>query len=123
MEAQDMFSKRFFAIFSAFLVVFVPHVALAICVTQETQLFDVKNTNDYLSAVAGSSATDAWAVGGTNLNNGVSPSSLLLEHFDGTEWKTIKPAHSAFDASFIGVSARASNDAWAVGNERAGHWP
>ena len=115
-----MLSLRIIASVAALFAALNPQLALASCATQETQPSNIRRTNDYLISVAGASALDAWAVGSTNLGDGISPSRLLLEHFDGTLWSVVTPPHSLYNAYFTGVSARASNDVWAVGTERAG---
>ena len=115
-----MLSLRIIASVAGLFAALNPQIALALCVSQETQPSNVRRTNDFLSSVAGVNSLDAWAVGSTNLGDGLSPSRLLLEHFDGTLWSIVTPPHSLYDAYFTGVSARASNDVWAVGTERAG---
>jgi hypothetical protein len=113
-------SRAIVAVVSAFSLAIGSRPAMAKCVTQETQTANVDQTNDSLSAVSGASPSDAWAVGYTNAFSGGSPSRQLLEHFDGSLWTIFTPAHSLYSASLSGVSARASNDVWAVGTE--GTW-
>jgi hypothetical protein len=43
----------------------------------------LSDTLGYFNGVATDSRTDAWAVGGTNW---FSPTSTLIEHWDGTAW-------------------------------------
>jgi hypothetical protein len=78
-----------------------------------------------LLAVAIVSPTDVWAVGywadpgGRHLP--------LAEHWDGASWQVVGVPNFPGSASFTGVSAAASTDAWAVGSSDnagaiAAHW-
>jgi hypothetical protein len=63
------------------------------------------------------SPNEGWVVGNRSLgpNAGSAP---LAEHWDGTSWKlTPAPGHGSL-ARLEGVSARASDDVWAVGSIR-----
>jgi hypothetical protein len=76
--------------------------------------------NGVLSAVAGSSARNIWAVGS---NNGTVP---LILHWHGSAWKQVHtPSAPAFTA-LSGVVAISKRDAWAVGSSATGivifHW-
>jgi hypothetical protein len=115
---MHMLSLRIIASVAGLFAALNPQIAIALCVSQETQVANIGQTNDTLSAVSGMSASDAWAVGYT----GGSTARLLLEHFDGAAWSIVTPPHSLYNAYFSGISARASNDVWAVGGERAGTW-
>jgi eukaryotic-like serine/threonine-protein kinase len=61
-----------------------------------------------LVAVAATSATNAWAVGGTN-----SGQSLIL-HWNGTSWRQVPSPGTS--ASLGGVTAISAGNAWAVGS-------
>jgi hypothetical protein len=75
---------------------------------------------DNLTGVAATSASNAWAVGYDN--NGVGTASrTLIEHWNGTAWKTVpspSPGGSGtFHSSVLnGVAAISATKAWAVGS-------
>jgi hypothetical protein len=73
-----------------------------------------------LSGVSAVSATDAWAVGCYNTID--STPVPLIEHWNGTAWKTVKsPTPSgATDITPSGVSAVSATDAWTVGSYQNG---
>lgn len=60
---------------------------------------------DRLYGVAGTSASDVWAVG-------LQPSASLIMHWDGCAWSV---AYNRPVGYFAGVSAVSPSDAWAVG--------
>jgi hypothetical protein len=63
--------------------------------------------------VAGSSATDVWAVGYRVGNVNAAP---LIEHWDGTRWR-ITPSPNVHATGYLtAVSALSPTDAWAVGS-------
>lgn len=74
--------------------------------------------NSSLSAVAATSARNAWAVGAFNNGPGTGNKTLVL-HWNGTSWRQVRspapggPGHGSFLA---GVRARSASDAWAVGS-------
>jgi len=68
---------------------------------------------DGLTAI---SATDMWAAGSILTTiRGFPDAFPLFEHFDGTSW-TATIDESNLDSFMFGISARATNDVWAVGN-------
>lgn len=76
-----------------------------------------------LNAIAAISSTDVWAVGYRNDNN-LNESRTLIQHWDGTAWKTVaspNPASTKACAGFntgnylTAVSAVSPTDIWAVG--------
>lgn len=75
-------------------------------------------TGNVLSAVAGTSANDIWAVGDTVAPN--VPVFTLVEHFDGTSWKVV-PSPNPLPTGFLAqnvlssVTAVSPTDATAVG--------
>jgi len=74
-----------------------------------------------LLAVSGSSATDAWAVGRTQVNK--SSFEGLALHWNGTAW-SVSPGFSAAlsgisGASAVGVADISPTDAYAIGNSAA----
>src|SRR5579864_4028887 len=72
---------------------------------------------DGLTAI---SATDMWAAGSILTTiNGFPSAFPLFEHFDGTSW-TATVDESNLDSFMFGVSARATNDVWAVGTVSLG---
>jgi hypothetical protein len=68
---------------------------------------------NYLYGVAGDSADDVWAVGGTSQAG--SSYQSLVEHWDGTAWSVVPSA--SFPGVLYGVVALGANDVWAVGTE------
>ncbi len=68
----------------------------------------------FLSDVAALSANNVWAVGNSNSSG---PGGTLVEHWNGTGWSVVPSVDppSAPDPEFIGMSAAAPNDIWAVG--------
>jgi hypothetical protein len=71
-----------------------------------------------LTAVAGSSSRDVWAVGRYNLwGNGIHGSRALILHWDGSRWKLVpNPSFVAGHVSFLnGVTASSPAGAWVVG--------
>lgn len=75
---------------------------------------------DSLSGVAVTSASDAWAVGGSG-------HGVLIEHWDGTRWGWVRGAAAAAPGgSLSAVTALSATDAWAVGSIRGAtlteHW-
>jgi hypothetical protein len=69
-----------------------------------------------LSAVAATSARDAWAVGSYDTGSGF---RALIEHWNGSAWKvvpSVSPATGRHETStFGGVVAISPSNAWAVG--------
>jgi hypothetical protein len=67
-----------------------------------------------LTGVAATAANDIWAVGfDTHFN-------ALIEHFDGTAWSVVTAP--AGTTQLLAVTALASNNAWAVGQNVILHW-
>ena len=60
-----------------------------------------------VSAVAATSARNAWAVGG-------GPRTMIL-HWNGTAWKRVPSPGHAYSTFLISVAAISADDAWAVG--------
>ena len=69
-----------------------------------------------LEGLTAISATDMWA-GGSILTTigGFQEAFPLFEHFNGTSW-TATIDESNLNSFIFGISARATNDVWAVGN-------
>jgi hypothetical protein len=80
-------------------------------------------TTDELTTIAGTSASDLWAVGffGTDVFN-----ALLFEHWNGQAWSFVRPPTITGDMFGEAVTAIAPDDAWAVGDSAGGtvsaHW-
>jgi alpha-tubulin suppressor-like RCC1 family protein len=78
---------------------------------------------DELLRIAGTSATNLWAVGffGTDLFN-----AMLFEHWNGKEWSFVPPPTESGDIFGEAITAISANDAWAVGDTEGGtisaHW-
>lgn len=70
-----------------------------------------------LSAVAATSANDAWAVGNfSNYHLITQSGSTLIEHWNGSAWSVVASPKAPLDSSTLsGVAAISPTDAWAVG--------
>ncbi|HEX5043642.1 MAG TPA: fibronectin type III domain-containing protein [Candidatus Polarisedimenticolaceae bacterium] len=74
----------------------------------------VNDVQSVLYAVAGTSASDVWAVGSTH--DGTLPSRTLIEHWDGRAWTIVaSPSPDIQLNELRAVTALSENDAWAVG--------
>jgi len=74
-------------------------------------------TTDELTAIAGTSASDLWAVGffGTDIFN-----ALLFEHWNGTAWSLIKVPNAGTEGSQLrAITAVSGTDVWAAGETLA----
>src|ERR1700691_2822006 len=86
------------------------------------------NSQGDLFAMPSTSATDIWAVGNLvqTFSNGGSTSYNLFEHWDGKSWTPTFINDAEGFEGLTGVSADATNDAWAVGNNGGStlaiHW-
>ena len=79
-----------------------------------------QGVGDVLDGVSVLSATDAWAVGYTDLNPSPSTSSTLTMHWDGSAWKIIPAPDLSPSDGLVAVSALSPNDIWAVGSLSVG---
>ncbi|HEX3491800.1 MAG TPA: hypothetical protein VHU92_20815 [Streptosporangiaceae bacterium] len=81
---------------------------------------DNQRTYQFNSIVA-NSPTDVWAVGGSGdnaLEQGGSPSTTLIEHWNGTAWSIVPSPSPGTGADLTGVAtSSASNGVWAVGSD------
>ena len=66
-----------------------------------------------LSAVAATSASDAWAVGGYSTST---VGRALIEHWNGTQWCRVPIPEPGKSDGLTGVAATSATDAWAVGD-------
>lgn len=69
-----------------------------------------------LTAVA---PNDVWAVGGEGdgvIPPGGTPSSTLIEHWNGTSWTVVTSPSPGTNPSLSAVAARSASDIWAVGS-------
>jgi hypothetical protein len=66
-----------------------------------------------LTAVAATSATNAWAVGSFEPPNG--GSQTLIEHWDGTSWTQVASPSPGDGDELTAVAATSATNAWAVG--------
>jgi hypothetical protein len=64
-----------------------------------------------LSAVAGVSRSDAWAVGTAGPGN----ANTLIEHWNGTRWVQVHGSALGHPGQLIAVTATSARNAWAVG--------
>jgi hypothetical protein len=72
-----------------------------------------------LNAVDGASSDDVWAVGQQLTGTGPRASvSTLAEHWNGSSWATVQTPNAGQprNGMFLGVSAAAADDVWAVGS-------
>jgi hypothetical protein len=70
--------------------------------------------NNFLNAVAATSATNAWAVGDYSTTN--SNLLTLIVRWNGTTWSQVpSPSPSTSLNELLGVAATSANNAWAVG--------
>jgi hypothetical protein len=77
-----------------------------------------------LNAVVAISSNNVWAVGGAPTDLGVDGRALLM-HWNGSAWQLFPEPPEVinwYTTSRFGVTARASNDVWAVGQFSAWHW-
>lgn len=72
-----------------------------------------------LNAVDGVSANDVWAVGCYQLGSTGQDGGALTMHWNGAQW-TVVPAPSR--STLYGITALASNNVWAVGDQVILHW-
>ena len=74
------------------------------------------SSNNTLSGVAATSASNAWAVGQDSNNAASSVFQTLAEHWNGTAWTRVpSPSPGTGNNDLIGVAATSASDAWAVG--------
>src|SRR5262249_1653152 len=71
-----------------------------------------------LRAVSATATDDVWAVG-VQLLDGHSPSQVLIEHWDGSQWTVVTGPDAPGDPRLDAVVALAIDDAWAVGRTGA----
>jgi hypothetical protein len=78
-----------------------------------------------LNSVAAVASNDVWAVGFQYASNGITIGSSVIEHWNGSSWNVVSSG-LVQGASFTGVTAVSSNDAWAVlsngGNALVERW-
>jgi hypothetical protein len=74
-----------------------------------------------LTAVAATSASNAWAVGYTRTSW-----KTLIEHWNGTAWKKVPSPTPGQLSQLLGVAATSAHNAWAVGSDENAlilqHW-
>ncbi len=76
----------------------------------------VQRSTNVLFAISAVSASDIWAVGFND--EGFVNSKPLIEHYDGTAWSVVaSPPLPGNDNFLYAVSASASDDVWAVGEQ------
>jgi hypothetical protein len=74
------------------------------------------DNTSYLNGVAVFSPANAWTAG--NVNIGQANPGQVIEHWNGTQWKTVKgpPFQAGQQPSIYGVAGISPNDIWTVGN-------
>ena len=89
---------------------------------QSWQIVPSPNTSlpqNELRAVAGSSATDIWAVG-TALDPATSPAKTLILHFNGSSWTIVpSPSPDTSNNTLLAVAAISPTNAYAAGYHQA----
>lgn len=81
------------------------------------QPFAVPTDGGQFTAVAATSADDAWAVGYTGATSEGTGQTTMIEHWDGSGWTQVSSPDPAGSASILsGVTAIRPDDAWAVGH-------
>jgi hypothetical protein len=65
-----------------------------------------------LTAVAATSAGNAWTVGYTRTSF-----KTLIEHWNGTAWKKVPSPTPGQLSQLLGVAATSASNAWAVGSD------
>lgn len=77
---------------------------------------NVSNAGNVLYGVTAVSASDVWAVGGTQYSSGSILGQPLTEHWNGTAWSIVSsPVPPEPTSNFFSVAAISSSDVWAVG--------
>jgi hypothetical protein len=66
-----------------------------------------------LDGVAGSSASDVWAVGEEFFNK--ASYGALIEHYNGSAWSLVSAPTPAYNGYLSGVTSLSPSNAWAVG--------
>jgi hypothetical protein len=70
----------------------------------------------YLSAVAATSPTSAWAIGSFETNrDGSLKAKTLIEHWDGTAWTPVPSPSPGISSYLSAVAATTPTSAWAAG--------
>ena len=70
--------------------------------------------NNNLTSVTAISSTDAWAVG-HYYNVNAQQNAPLTQHWNGTQWSTVKAPGSGNDANFQAVTSTDASHVWAAG--------
>ena len=77
----------------------------------------------WLNAVAGTSDSDVWVVGGQRSGVGTGLWQTLVEHFNGTSWSIVpSPNSGTGNNNLYGVAALSPTDVWAVGFARPNNY-
>jgi hypothetical protein len=76
-------------------------------------------TNDNVSAVAASSASNAWAVG--NLRSAVDDTLQVAAHWNGRKWSMVPLPSTLGGTGLLAVSTSSASNAWAIGTDTTGH--
>jgi len=77
-----------------------------------------------LTALTEVAPGNVWAVGETIRTDGTGAGDkVLIEHFDGTAWRTVTAPAVTGSPTMTGMVARSASDVWAVGYAAAGSFP
>ncbi len=80
------------------------------------QSFAVPTSGGQFTAVAATSADDAWAVGYTGEASEGTGQTTMIEHWDGSTWTRVPSPDPAGQGNILqGVTTISADDAWAVG--------
>jgi hypothetical protein len=74
-------------------------------------------TDVRFNAVAAVSSNDVWAVGYSYDYDCGLCAQTLIQHWDGQSWSIVPSPNPGWSNQLYGVSARAANDIWAVGDQ------
>lgn len=82
------------------------------------RVFDLPDMpTSFLTSVSARSADDVWAVGAVKTNQNPYTLDPLVEHWNGSSWTQVDAQGGRGNRdAFDGVSARAGDNAWAVGH-------
>jgi len=70
--------------------------------------------DNYLTAVACTSASDCWAVGDYASGSGVF--QTLIEHWNGNSWTIVSSPNPSADSELLGVTCASAAQCWATGD-------